>query len=30
MAGMRQAIENQTFEAFKRDFAAKRTVMSDT
>ena len=30
MAGMRQAIENHTFEAFKRDFAAKRSVMSDT
>ena len=30
MAGMRQAIENHTFEAFKRDFAVKRSVMSDT
>jgi queuine tRNA-ribosyltransferase len=30
MAGMRTAIENHTFEAFKRDFAARRSVMSDT
>jgi queuine tRNA-ribosyltransferase len=30
MAGMRQAIENHTFEAFKRDFAARRSVMNDT
>jgi len=30
MAGMRKAIENHTFEEFKRDFAAKRSALSDT
>jgi len=28
MAGMRAAIESQTFEAFKQDFAAKRSVLN--
>ena len=30
MAGIRKAIENHTFEEFKRDFAAKRSALSDT
>jgi queuine tRNA-ribosyltransferase len=30
MAGMRKAIETHTFEAFKQDFAAKRSGMNNT
>ena len=30
MAGMRQAIENQSFEAFKKEFAARRNSLGDT